>query len=90
MLTRSGGIFDVAGKQQRLEEIAEISNDPAFWNDQARSQKVLKERSALERVVKLSHGREEGIDDAETLYELCQEADDIDTLQEKLNELVLE
>ncbi len=82
MSTRSGGIFDVAGKKQRLEEIAEISNDPAFWNDQARSQKVLKERAALERVVKLYGGLEEGIDDAETLYELGQEADDIETLQE--------
>ena len=82
MSTRSGGIFDVAGKQRRVGEITEISADPDFWTDQERSQTMLKERAALERTIKLFDDLYEGIDDAETLLELGEEAGDLDTVAE--------
>ena len=61
MSARSGGTFDVDGKKLRLTEIEEMSNDPAFWNDQARSQVVLKERAHLERTIKLFQVLQEGL-----------------------------
>ena len=82
MSARSGGTFDVDGKKLRLTEIEEISNDPAFWNDQARSQVVLKERAHLERTIKLFEVLEEGLTDAETLMELADEEGDADLFDE--------
>ncbi len=79
---RSGGIFDVAAKQRRIQELNEFSNDPAFWSDQERSQAYLKERANLERAVKLFQRLEVGFSDADTLLELGDEAGDEDTLAE--------
>ena len=82
MSTRSGGTFDVAGKQRRVGEISEISADPEFWTDQERSQSMLKEKAALERTIQLFADLYAGIDDADTLLELGEEAGDLDTVGE--------
>lgn len=40
-----GGVFDLAGRQERLKKLDEVAADPAIWEDQERAQKVLRERS---------------------------------------------
>lgn len=47
----SGGIFDVAGKEQRLAELNERANDSSLWTDLDGARKVLREKSALEKEV---------------------------------------
>jgi peptide chain release factor 2 len=79
---RSGGIFDVAGKQERVDELNEMSGDPDFWNDQKRSQAMLKEKATLERVVKLWSALHEAYEDAEAMRELADEAEDLETMEE--------
>ncbi|MBD3410252.1 MAG: peptide chain release factor 2 [Ignavibacteriales bacterium] len=37
-----GGIFDVEKRRERAEKLRRESEDPDFWNDQQRAQKVLK------------------------------------------------
>ncbi len=79
---RFGGIFDVAGKQARVDELNEIANDPDFWSDQKRSQAMLKEKATLERVVKMWTALHTELEDAEAMVELGEEAGDLDTLAE--------
>ena len=50
--TRSGGTFDIEGKQARIHDLDQQSAMPAFWDDQTAAQRVLKEKGLLERVVK--------------------------------------
>jgi len=48
---RSGGIFDLDGKKDRLTEINRELEDPAVWGDQSRAESLGKERAQLESVV---------------------------------------
>jgi len=65
-LTLSGGIFEYAVKQQRLNEIKQALEDPDLWSDLARSQTLGRERRALERIIfpleSLSRALAEGYD----------------------------
>ena len=38
------GIFDVDDKRARIAELESMSAEPDFWSDQARAQKLLRER----------------------------------------------
>jgi len=44
----SGGIFDIAGKKERIAEIETMSAAPNFWNDNEKAQTVLKEMNQLQ------------------------------------------
>jgi peptide chain release factor 2 len=81
-LLRSGGIFDVPGLTERLEELNNQTHDPEFWTDQSRSQKVLKEKASIERTLKGLDRIDEAISDAETLIEMGEEEGDADTVAE--------
>ncbi len=50
-MLRSGGIFDLDGKKDRLTEINRELEDPAVWGDQARAESLGKERARLESVI---------------------------------------
>ena len=43
-----GGIFDFEAKSQRLEEVNGLLEDPKVWDDNAKSQKLGKEKRELE------------------------------------------
>ncbi len=55
---------------------------PEFWIDSARAQKVLKEKGGLERTLRDYKSLVEKVEEAETLIELAQEANDSETAQE--------
>ena len=80
--TRSGGIFDVVAKRERIRELENQSNDPEFWTDQARSQVVLKEKGGLERVVKMFDEMVTLVEDGETLFDMGEEEQDEETQAE--------
>lgn len=75
-----GGIFDFETKQQRLEEVSQLLEDPAIWNDNERSQKLGKERRELEFVVKSLTEVENGLKDSRELFEMAREENDDATL----------
>ena len=77
---RFGGIFDFESKQQRLEEVSQLLEDPNIWNDNDRSQKLGKERRELEGVVKSLVDIDAGIRDASELFEMAKDEDDEGTL----------
>jgi len=78
--TPFGGIFDFESKSQRLEEVNGLLEDPKIWDDNAKSQKLGKEKRELELVVNTLIGVESGLKDAQELFEMAREENDDDTL----------
>ena len=68
-----GGIFDVDGKQERLRELEERSEDPALWGDPDAAKKVMQEKARLDREVGDWQVLREQLDDALAALELAVE-----------------
>ena len=51
-MLRSGGIFDVDRKQDRLTEVNRELEDPDVWSDPGRAESLGKERAQLETVIR--------------------------------------
>lgn len=78
----SGGIFDVAGKSEKIADLDRQAGIPEFWQDAARAREILKEKSLLERAVGRFSAMEGTLSDAETLLELAEEMHDAATESE--------
>jgi peptide chain release factor 2 len=50
-LSCCGGVFDVDGKQKRVEELNKVTSQPDFWNDAEKAQSILREQSAFKGVI---------------------------------------
>lgn len=72
--TRSGGIFDVDGKQDRLLDLERQASSGEFWADQAHAQAVLKQKSGLERTVRQWQRLRSSADDVQAMLELAAES----------------
>ncbi|OYY43389.1 MAG: peptide chain release factor 2 [Gallionellales bacterium 35-53-114] len=75
-----GGIFDFAGKQDRLAEVVSLAEDPAIWQDSKRSQELGRERKMLEGVVLNLNQVESTLNDAKELMEMALAENDDDSL----------
>ena len=75
-----GGIFDFEAKSQRLQEVNGLLEDPKVWDDNAKSQKLGKEKRELELIVNTLNGVESGLKDAQELFDMAREENDDDTL----------
>jgi peptide chain release factor 2 len=86
--TNYGGLFDVNRKRESIQELEAAIAAPGFWDDNENAQKVLKERTAMEKVVEQWDRLNRQADDIRVLIELGTEAEDETTLHEviKLNE----
>jgi peptide chain release factor 2 len=69
----TGGFFDVPAKRSELERIERQASAQDFWNDQEAAQKMMSERSRLERAVARQEGFESSIEDAGVLLEFAEE-----------------
>ncbi len=76
----SGGIFDFAAREERLEEVQRELEVPDVWNDPERAQALGKERSQLEAVVLNIRSIEGKLDDSQELLEMAEADDDADTV----------
>ncbi|MCO4743177.1 MAG: peptide chain release factor 2 [Proteobacteria bacterium] len=81
-VSQLGGIFDVEGKQNRVDELESQSTMPGFWDDNVQAQTLLKEKGQLERVVKDWAALNELVEEVGTLIELAVEMDDEETAVE--------
>lgn len=70
---RFGGIFDVANKLERLEEIHHELADPAVWQDPERAQKLGKEKSTLGNIADDFKKIESSLKDAQELIDLLKQ-----------------
>ena len=79
---RFGGIFDIAGKSNRVEDLDRQAGMPAFWDDNTRAQSILKDKGQLERTVNDWKQLSELRDEVGTLLELAEEMQDQSTADE--------
>jgi len=84
---RCGGLFDVDGKEEQLRELNARIEDPTLWNNPEEAQKLMQERTRLERVLKDYRGAAGGLDDATTLFEMGAEEGDRDSQIEAVSTL---
>jgi peptide chain release factor 2 len=77
-----GGIFDLAAKQARLEELQREAADPSLWEDRERAERVLREQRELERTLHFFAETDKLAEEAELMLELASEAADADAVAE--------
>lgn len=75
-----GGFFDAPRKETELENLEKQISEPDFWNDQETAQKIVQQRSRIEKSLERQKGFETSISDAEVLIEFA--ADDSNSLNE--------
>ncbi len=80
-----GGFFDADTKRKELDKLEAQISAPDFWNDQEKAQKIVQTRSRLERAVNRQETFENGISDAEVLFEFAQSDEGS---QKELNQLI--
>ena len=83
-----GGFFDVPTKKIELEKLEQLIAEPDFWNNQANAQKVVKNRSIVEKAITSQKHFETSLEDAEVLFEFAESdkssLEEVSTLLEKL------
>src|SRR5882724_1449868 len=72
-----GAIFDAPTKQQELEKLEGEINDPDFWNQPEKSQRIMQQRKRLEEAIQSSSGVAAAASDIETLFELAREGENV-------------
>ncbi len=80
-----GGFFDAPEKRRELEKLETQIAEPDFWNEQEKAQKIVQQRSRLERIINRQESFESNVSDAEVLFEFAET--DESSLKE-LNELI--
>jgi len=81
-LPNFGGPFDIDRKREDIQEIESRIAAPGFWDDNETAQAVLRERTAMEKVLDGWDRLVRQADDIRTLIELGIEAEDEEVLQE--------
>ena len=82
-----GGIFDLAAKKERLEEVTRELELPEVWANLEKAQALGKERSQLEQVVDGLEKLATGLDDSQELLSIANDEGDPHAAQEIINEL---
>jgi len=84
-LNNLGGFFDAPAKHASLEKLEKQISAPDFWNDSEKAQKIVRQRSRIEKALETQKDFETGISDAEVLFEFA--ADD-PTSAKELTDLI--
>jgi peptide chain release factor 2 len=71
-----GGFFDAPQKQKQLENLEAQISQPDFWNDSEKAQKIVQQRSRIEKSLDRQKGFETGVSDAEVLFEFAESDED--------------
>ena len=79
---RFGGIFDYAGRKQRLAEIDLTLAEADVWNDRAAAESLTRERAGLERSVTVLERLAVSLADADELAEMASAESDSASLDE--------
>jgi peptide chain release factor 2 len=72
-LTSSGGIFDVPSRQEHLKTLDKKLLAENLWDDPAKAQEILKEKSAIENSLQSFESVEKKFEDIHVLLELSEE-----------------
>ena len=80
-------IFDIAGKEKRLEEIEALIAQKGFWDNPEETTGVLKERTSISGVLDRFKTFYSDLEECEILLELGMEESDTDTVEEASRQL---
>ena len=80
------GSLDRTKKEDRITEIEEEMNDPAFWENSERSAPLMKEMKSLKAEISEYDKLRSSFEDVETLLEMADEEDDEELLKEAESE----
>ena len=87
-MSNSGGFFDVPTKQAELDKIEVQAAAPDFWSNQEAAQKLLQQRSRLQRTIERQEKFETEVSDAAVLFEFAEEDESsLNELRELLERL---
>jgi peptide chain release factor 2 len=67
-----GGFFDAPRKRAELEKLEAQISEPDFWNDSEKAQKIVQQRSRIEKALQQQENFETGVSDAEVLFEFAE------------------
>ncbi|MDQ7064245.1 MAG: peptide chain release factor 2 [candidate division KSB1 bacterium] len=82
------GCLDIDKKKAEIAQLEEKTADPAFWNDQAEAQKVMREIAARKEWVQAFENVMQKAEDLEVLVEMAEEdGEDSDIVKECQQEL---
>ncbi len=81
-LTSYRSIFDLAGKERRLDEIEHIIGGEKLWDDPEKAKNILRERAALTGWLEGWKNLYKEAEDCEVLQELAEEEADESTMAE--------
>ena len=81
-----GGFFDADSKRKELKKLEAKISDPEFWNDSEAAQKIVQQRSRLEKALNQQENFETGVSDAEVLFEF---AESDENSAKELNDLIV-
>ncbi|MDO4277052.1 MAG: peptide chain release factor 2 [Eubacteriales bacterium] len=81
-LVEVGIHFDLANKEQRVEELEREMEAPDFWDDTEKSQMKMKELKSLKDDMETYHNLETQMEDMETMIEMGYEENDPDLIPE--------
>lgn len=83
-----GGFFDAPAKETELENLEKQISEPDFWNDQETAQKVVQQRSRIEKSLERQKNFETAVSDAEVLLEFAAgDSNSLDELSVLLSKL---
>ncbi len=86
---RSGGLFDVAGKQARVAEMDKEMEKASFWDNPRRAGEIQKERSDLLETIESLLGAEKKVAEGLELCELAAAEEDAEMGRELEGELAV-
>lgn len=95
-----GGLFDLDGKEQKIEQLESEMSQADFWDNQAEAQKVIDETNQLKGLVNGFLELQEQLENIYITLELVEEepdeelfielAKEVENLQEKINNFEIE
>jgi len=71
-----GVIFDVEGKEKRLDEIEKKMSEPKFWDSNGTTQEVLKERASIMDALSPWRQEQKALEEIGILLQLIEEQED--------------
>ena len=81
------GIFDIEGKEKKLDEISKMMSAPDFWDSNGENQKILKERaSILDSIAPWKQEKKE-LEEMGILLQLVEEQKDDQEARELLKKI---
>lgn len=86
-MKRLGGIFDYAGKKDRLEEVSRELENPDVWNNPANAQALGRERAHLEGIVGTLDRVSQILADNAEMLEMAIEEQDEEILESVIQEI---